>query len=1510
MQQSYQLPGSTIEDIVNNVVPSRIKGAGIAVIAMIEGEAIDPALWAQIKPKQGTIVNIRVLPQGGGGGKNPISALLSIAVLVAAPYLAPIVGGAVGITSSIGVQLIGAGIGALGRLAVSALAPPPTQSNSGVDRVNNQTESPTQFIEGASNAIDPYGVIPVNLGTNRIFPKQAARPYTETQDNDQYVRQLFSWGYGPEVILDDLQIGETLLSEFTDYEIEHRLNADLHLGTDLYTQDVFQEDMSILLNQVDGYTTRTTQLDVDEAVIDITFASGLASYNAEGKRQSKRVELELQYAKTGESPQDWSTGAAVYKDYDAQVITIPEAGTRSYGGQIRGGTRTDIISINKFSGAIQRLEYVPSSNIRIATVNVTTDRDSGTGLVTTDITVIDSRQSSLFGTQLEDLNSFIPTKASSTSVNITAGAVLVNELSILGNQKEALRRSVRVVFPENDQYDIRIRRITTDTNSDQIFDKAYLSAIKSVKYQLPVNLTDQNGTAVRIKATDQLNGSLDQFNALCSTVIPDYDPALDAWVDRVTDNPASIYRYVLQGAANAKALADSKINIDDFEDWHQHCAEQGYSYNRVIDYETTVDAVLRDVASAGAATPAIVDGKRTIAIDRVKSDIVQVITPRNSSNYNGEMIYPELPHAFRVQFRNQEKGYAQDERVVFDDGYDENNATIYEVLEVLSCTNPDLAFKIGRRHIAAARLRPESHTFNMDFEHLVALKGNRIKLEHDAPLVGIGDGRIKTVTNDGNSPALVTGFTLDDTVEIPSSSKTYYVRIRLADGTQIYKELDTSAGPTQSFIFKNPFDILDTPAAGDLCYFTEVGGELDLIITRIDSEDELGAKITAINYAPEIFVAESTAIPPFDSKVTTPLALLRPEPPILLDEQSNESVMLLNSDGSYTPRAVFTLQNNNEGVIFTQVKLRVSGTDDFTNADVLESTPERLVITGLEDNKKYDIHIRYRRSNSNVISEALQLNNYLFIGASGKPKDPTGFKINVDDNTAFFKWDAGDDIDHAYTTMRFSGVFTGATWGTSQIVEEKIYDNRLEIPFIPGTYLIKHVDRTANESDNATAIITYDPGVVSNAITTVTENPEFLGLKDNVVGLPNSITHGDTDSDGYYYFNKIVDLTAVFPAFVSATIIANGAYINNLFDMDDLFTEDDIFGVGQNDIFGMDDIFGVEDIFGIGNDAWAVGLEYATIDSDPLLTDPNNNLAETDVSAWADTRGVITQNDALSPIGALDAHTFTEDTATGQHYARPEQDMALDNEYTFSVFLKSSNRWARLLLRDDDNTSHYIWVNINLQTGEILGQLAAGNASLTSASIEPYGNDWYRLIVKGTVNSAGGTRLQSYIYPLVPDGSTGDITYTGDGVSTIEMYGLEVVSATEAYEPTYSSWQELEASTIEFRAIKFRLKMQSLEAGIGAEVTELSVKVDMPDRIERGEDMAVPIAGKTVNFSPNFKETPAVAITIQDGDVDDKIEFTSKSAGGFTFKVYNGTAAAYVERTFDYIASGYGRENT
>lgn len=1355
--QRAAAPGSTIQQIIDDICPERLIGA-VGAVAMINGQIVPQEFWRSVRPKLGTTVNINIVPQGGGGKKNPIASILSIAVLIAAPYAGAALAGAMGITSTIGISLVTGAVGVLGKLAVSALAPPPKPSNAGNANSSNASESPTQFIEGARNDINLYGVVPICLGRNRMFPLQAAQPYTETQDNDQYVRQLFTWGYGPKGVLTDLKIGETPIEQFSDFEIEHKLEGDLNTTTLLYPNDVKQTDYNILLKQVDGYTVRSTESGIDEASVDVTFPKGLAFFNKEGKRVSGNVQLELQYAPFG-TPADsplWSPGASSYKAFPANDLAFAPATVVGFNLQTAMGYRKDLVVVDIYSGSIYvvkgaqigstagnaKAPALPANAVRISTVTVWTRYSSpgSSTRITSIVSATDDRDPALVGGTFQTSADFAPSVTGANSLHISGGSITVNQLNITASQTEALRRSVRVVFPTNGKYDFRIRRLSLDNDSDQFLNDVYFTAIRSVKYGAPVKLANLNGTAIRIKATDQLNGALDQLNGIFSLVIPDYNSDTGLWEERVTSNPASIYRYALQGEANAKPLADSKIDIAGLEDWHIHCEQQGYSYNRVIDYETSLEDVLQDIASAGSASPAIVDGKRSVAIDRIKNDIVQIITPRNSRDYSAELIYADLPHALRVQFRNEEKGFQQDERIVYRDGYNEDGsnglipATDFEVLELMHCTNSDFAFKTGKRHFAAIVLRPESHSVVMDFENLVAIRGDRVKLAHDIPLIAVGDGRIKSFAVDGSGK--ITSITFDDTVAIPSAS-TFYMRLRLSDGSQMYKQLNTSVGETKTFVFTTPFDrplsIDDNsilPLIGDLGYIVEAGGEVDVILTRIEPQDDLSAKLTAIDYAPEIFTAENSPIPVWNSRITEPLVFKRPVPPELITIQSDESVMLRNSDGSFTPRAIITLKNNNEENILTSVKVRVSGTDKLNNANVLESTPERIILTGLDDDTLYDIHIRYYRAGGSMQSLPLEINGYKFIGASGLPDDVTGFVVDISDNTAIFEWNPSQAIDIRGARVRYSSQFIGATWDTAQLLKDLVTENRFSTPFLPGTYLIKFVDLSGNESANATAVITYDPGNLLNAIAVLDEAPDFTGAKTNTTYVDGGVVLNDVDTaEGYYYFANSLDLGALFTSFVGASVIANGVFINNIFSVADIFAMADVFGAGGNDLLSEDDIFSLSDVFGIGSDAWEVQLQYRVTTDDPAL------------------------------------------------------------------------------------------------------------------------NNW-------------------------------------------------------------SDWAEFRAGNISFWAIQFRIKLTSLQYGISPKVSGLAVSIDMPDRIEKIEDVTIPVEGLALTFVPAFKEIPAISTTIQDGDAADELEYTEKSPSTFTVKVYNRISLTYVSRTADIIIAGYGRERT
>lgn len=1214
-RRTVTLPeGLTLRQIVNAILP--VEDRNLTAVVTVNGELIPAASWSLVKPKVNTVIGVNYVPMKGGG-KNPLATIITIATMVAAPYLAAAYGVALGaaITGTYGAVtastlalaqgIIRVGVSMIGFLASSALSSTPKQSSS--TNTSNVRESPTQFIEGASNAILKWGVIPVNLGVNRMFPPQAALPYTETNKSNQYVRQLFTYGYG-EVEISDEKIGETALNTFTDVEVDDKLNGDLNTGTTIYTNDVNQENLSITLLYVDGFSTVTTADNADEIEIDLTFPNGLVKYNEDGQKVKRAVYVTIRYAPTGTT--DWVT---------------------------------DTVLIN------------------------------------------DARTS-------------------------------------------ALRTSYRYVLPSNGQYDVEVKRDTTDDSSEQIRDTVVWTALKSVTLVNPVRQSFISGKALRIKATDQLNGSVEKYNAIVSTKCLDYDADADEWVTRVTSNPASLFRYVLQSDAFSKKLPDSRIEIPVLEEWHTYCKSLGLTYNRIIDYETSIEDVLRDIAAAGFASKHNIKGVYSVIIDNEKPIIKGVVTPRNSWGYKGSINYPEIPDALIIEFRNENKGYALDERTIYNTGYNEDNAVLYERIEFSSCTNADLAYIYGRRYLSNMKMQPESHTFYQDPEFLTLNRGDRFIFSNDTILVGVGSARIKSLTyDDPDTPTEVIGFVLDDTLTIPDVVS-YGVRIRYSDASEIpYHNLTTLVGATNTFTFTTPLALTGYDGGTDtylqerqllnaLCTFTEIGQELDLIVLSIESDSNYNAKITAINYAASRFITDQEPIPDFESYVTLPLGSYRPYAPELIDEvQADESVMVLNSDGTYSTRMVINLNNRNESTVATIVKMRVSGSTQTFTPDIVSISADQVILTGLQDNTNYDIEIYYQRlSGVNLLSLPLLLPNTKYIGVSGNPDDVTNFTLAViSDTIGILNWDWVDVIDLSHYEIRYSTLFSGATWESSQILDDRVFENKLTIPFRSGTYLIKAVDFGGNKSENATTIITINEGQVRNIVEQLVEQTAFTGVKDNVEIDTDRLIMTDLGSDGYYYFSNYVDLTAVASnVYVTSTIIAGGV---------------SLAGTDTYDLFTSDDIFSIEDMFGIGAGGWYIELQYSTTEDDPSGT------------------------------------------------------------------------------------------------------------------------------------------------------------------------------------PTWTDWDVSKTGFYEFRAIRFRLLMRSLQPNISPFVSTLEVLIDMPDRIERGQGETVTTSGVTITYPAEFKNNPAVAVTITDGEADDKIEFTSKTSGSFTFKVYNESASSYVERTFDYVSSGYGR---
>lgn len=1147
----------TVDDVVKTSVPFNFADSSLIVVK--NGEVVLEEDWKKTKVKEGDIIGLNFIPQGGGGGdgKNTaVQIVATIAIIVASVYLGPEIGAALQAGNYLEAAAYAGALAAATtgiQMAAQALMSTPKQPTR--TSVSNISDSPTSFIDGARNNISKYGIIPVNLGTNRMFPYQASMPYTETSGKNQYVRQLFTYGYG-KLIVSDRKFGETDITNFTEVEFDDRLNADLNQGTKLYANSVYQEDLNINVTNSGGYVLRTTQLNTSEVEIDLTF-NGLCRYDSNGVKQAQQVDFEIQYAPTG--TEDWSTGTQGDTVQNAQFFNIKYDGSDRYifknddpGRDWRFATLSFYLNIR--NGTISFYKnwtgYTNQYSTNVALPSLSSDYvllGYVRGSFPHDF--IDNR-SNLVGKYIESLEDFVPTYNSTDLAGVEVsfsggkilGGTLTSGLSVRDVTTSSVRKSIRFVFPEPGQYDIRIKRLTADSSSDSIFDKSYLTAVKSVSYESPVKFADISGSAMRIRATDQLSGIVDSYNVTVTSLIKSYNPETQEWEDdKPSSNPADIFRYVLQTPAFAKHVTDDRIDLEKLEEWWVYCNSLKLTYDRVIDYDTSVDDVLNDICAAGVATLSKVNNIFSVIIDNERPIIKGMVTPRNSWEYKGNINYPEIPHGLRIEFRNRNAGYNTDERIVYADGYNETNAELYERLQFASCTNADLAYWYGRRYFATALLQPETHTFKMDFEHMTFNRGDRITLVNDVILVGVGQGRIKELLVDNvDNPTSVLGFTIDDKVIIPSAIN-LGVRIRDNNARQGYKYhlLQAVEGESDTFAFRTPVTYSQTPSVGSLCSFVEDGKELDLIITGIKPDKNQSASITAIDYAPARFnpIGE---IPEFNSQITISEDLYKPKPPELMsDIQTDESVMIRNSDGSLTSVAIIDLINRNGNDVIPYIRVRQVGTTEWSKPTSLKNDINQLVITGLQDGQFYDFDIRYQRQGGlQLLSDPLLIENIKFIGGSTPPKNVQNFRVTTTNGLALFEWSPNDDIDISHYVIKYSAEIENVTWEGAQMAMDKITSTSITNIIHRGMYLIKAVDMLGNESLEPTTIISTDSGAYNNVVKELIEDPTWLGVKDNVI-VQDGVLFIDNDTlvDGYYYFNEDeIDLGEVYECSLSANI--------------------------------------------------------------------------------------------------------------------------------------------------------------------------------------------------------------------------------------------------------------------------------------------------------------------------------------------------------------------------------------
>jgi sulfur carrier protein ThiS len=191
----------------------------LPILCLKNGEPLLRAQWA-IDPLSAndTVIFIPLLQGGGGGGNKILRSVLTIAVMVAAPYAGSALAGSLGITSTVGTALVTAGVALAGSALVNVLVPPPMPSLGG-GYGNTAAPSPTYSLQAQGNQARLGQPIPVLYGRHIIYPDLAATPYTRYENNEQMLYQLHCIGQG-QYDLESIRIEDTPISSFEEIHYE------------------------------------------------------------------------------------------------------------------------------------------------------------------------------------------------------------------------------------------------------------------------------------------------------------------------------------------------------------------------------------------------------------------------------------------------------------------------------------------------------------------------------------------------------------------------------------------------------------------------------------------------------------------------------------------------------------------------------------------------------------------------------------------------------------------------------------------------------------------------------------------------------------------------------------------------------------------------------------------------------------------------------------------------------------------------------------------------------------------------------------------------------------------------------------------------------------------------------------------------------------------------------------------------------------------------------------------
>ncbi|UMW12571.1 phage tail tip fiber protein [Escherichia coli] len=341
----------------------------------------------------------------------------------------------------------------------------------------------------------------------------------------------------------------------------------------------------------------------------------------------------------------------------------------------------------------------------------------------------------------------IDVKPSSSSTWSSIKAVQIGPGKISGEYLEAHI----IDAPDEKPFDIRVRRVTTDSTSDLLQNDTRWSSYSEI---IDDNLSyPHTAVAGAVIDHDQYTDTPTRTYHLRGLIVdvPDnYDPEtrtysglwLGGLKQAYTNNPAWIFRYLVKNERFGLARHAGYIDVDDgaLYTLSQYCdqlVDDGYggleprvTLNAYITEQMSARDLLDNIAGMFRGI-ALWDGQRLTVMIDAPQDPIATITNANvvdGAFTRSSIARAECYNAVIVSWTDPENGWEQSKEYVADDDLIARDGYNETTLEAFGCTSRGQAHRAGKWLIETAKREPSKFTFKMARDAIHFTPGDIIEI--------------------------------------------------------------------------------------------------------------------------------------------------------------------------------------------------------------------------------------------------------------------------------------------------------------------------------------------------------------------------------------------------------------------------------------------------------------------------------------------------------------------------------------------------------------------------------------------------------------------------------------------------------------------------------------------------------------------------------------------------------------------------------------------------------------